>query len=643
MKKKYSLFIAYLFLFIFLEYINKVLMFNKFGGLEFFYPIIFAIPVCFILTIISRLGSLKVNKIITIILMFLISFIYCFNYLYFSLLATPFSISVLELASQAMDFTEIALHVINVDLVSILIIALPFIMFLIYQNHFNYERITLKKTSLNLLLAIIFYVGAILSLNLDKTKLYSAYNLYYNLDAITPSTDVLGVFTTERLGIKRNLFGFEEKILLPDETPEEPSEEPEKPVSYNKIEIDFPSLILNTKDKSLKSLYEFLNNETPSNQNEYTGIYKGKNLIFILAEGFNSIAVDEERTPTLYKMIHEGFNFTNFYSPVFLSTTGGEFQATTSLIPTQEILGLWRNSNPTISYALGNAFKKEGYYASSYHDWNYKYYSRQKTMPTLGYDNYLACKNGLEKEMNCNWLPSDVDLIDTTFSKYANNTPFITYYISVSGHAPYNFLGGNSIASKNKKYVADLPYSDAVKAYLASQLELEFALTDLVNKLDTQGILDDTVIVLVGDHYPYTLTVDEINEISSYKRDETIEVNHSNLIIWNNKNMEITSSKVASQLDVLPTILNLFGINYDSRLLIGNDIFSDKEGLAIFSDRSWKSDLGTYTASNKKFVPNPGVEVPDNYVENMNLRIATYFTMSKVMIEKDIYKTLLGE
>ena len=166
----------------------------------------------------------------------------------------------------------------------------------------------------------------------------------------------------------------------------------------------------------------------------------------------------------------------------------------------------------------------------------------------------------------------------------------------------------------------------------------------LINNLKASNKLDDTVIVITGDHYPYTLSVDEINEISSYERDELFEVNHSNLIIWNNNDKIIKEvDKVGSQIDVLPTILNLFGVSYDSRLLIGNDILSDTEGLAIFSDHSFISDNGKYINSTKTFIPNNSVNLTDNYLENMKLRVDNSFIASKMILETDIYRKVIGD
>lgn len=632
MKKKYSTVILYLFLFIYLEAINKILMFNKLLDKEFLIVILFSLSLSFLLSFFTHFFKERTNKRICTILVVIVNAFYLYSFLYFSLFSMPFSINDLELVNNALSFYEIGLHLIETDFVSIFVFLVPFFVFLLYKNNLDFTKKRTKNKIGKAFLFIITYGISLLSLHMDKTNLYSPYNLYYNINSLTTSTEVLGVFTSQRLSIKRALFGFQEKLVT------EIHEDDKEEVSYNKLDINFDKLIEEEEDETIKNIYCYLNSKKATNKNEYTGMYAGKNLIFILAEGFNSIAVDKIRTPVLYKLIHEGFEFTNYYSPEFLSTTGGEFQAMTGLIPTQELLSIWRNDTPEISYALGNAFYRNGYNTQSYHNWLYTYYSRHKTMPTLGFSNYTACKNGMEKRINCAWLPSDVDMINETFDDYAKNSPFVTYYITVSGHAPYNFMGGNSIAVKNKEVVEDLPYSDPVKAYLASQMELEYALRTLLEKLESSGILEDTVLVLTGDHYPYTLTEEEINEVSTYEREKMVEVNHSNLIIWNTNNEHKVIEKTASQIDVLPTILNLFGIEYDSRLFIGNDIFSNEEGLAIFASRSWRSDKGTYY-SNMGFVG----DASDAYISYINTRIANSFTISKLLLENNIYEKIEKE
>lgn len=367
-------------------------------------------------------------------------------------------------------------------------------------------------------------------------------------------------------------------------------------------------------------------------------MYKGKNLIFILAESFNTVAVSKELTPTLYRLTNSGFHFTNFYSPSVLSTTGGEFQATTGLIPTSETLNSWYVDDVYLPFSLGNSFSKIGYTPNAYHNWEHMFYNRHETMPALGFP-YLACGNGIETEIDCTWddynAPEDKELINKTFPKYADKNPFVTYYITVSGHSPYE------ITEKKRNYdlVKDLPYSDKIKGYLAGQIDLEKALVALLDNLEQQGILEDTVICLVGDHYPYVIEPDMINEISAYPRDSLFEINHSELIIWNNDTEKVEIDKIGSEADVLPTLLNLFGIEYDSRLLMGHDILSDREGLAIFADMSWISESGSYVSKTKTFTAKK--DVPQSYVTQMNQWVNNSAMISKKIITSDLYKNIL--
>ena len=642
--KKNQLFF-YIFLVLYLEFSYKLSVYHHINGIDILYTILFSIPVIFILTLISSVFRNKANQVISLILTSFFCIYFIFSYIFYSLFSVPFSFETIGLASQALDFTNIIVDALGKNILIIFLFIIPIIAWFFLRKKIDFNQIELKEGFIGLGLIIIFYTISILSLQWDKNGLYSAYNIYFHIREDRKTILNFGLVTYTRLDIKRSIFGFNESIVEEAEAEEEKDTEnneeeelPEEVITYNQIDIDFDGLIANTNESGKKKLLEYLKNTAPTNQNDYTGYFKGKNLIFILAEGFNSIAVDAERTPTLYKLINNGFVFNNFYSPVFLSTTGGEFQATTGLIPTQTILKNWKSNTPNIYYALGNSFNRLGYTTNAYHNWTYSYYERNKTMKTLGFYSYTGCRNGLELEMNCRWLPSDIDLMNVTFPKYGTEEKFMTYYITVSGHAPYNFTGGNNIASKNKNLVADLPYSNNVKAYLASQIELDRALESLIQQLEEKNILDNTVIALVGDHYPYTLSIDEINEVSSYERDEIVEVNRSNFIIWNSEmKNKVEINKVGSQIDVLPTILNLFGIEYDSRLLVGKDILSNSEGIAIFSNRSWVTNKGTYFANQNKFVSADNTEVDNEYIRKINTKVANGFTISDSIIKYNIY------
>ena len=644
MKKQFNVIFYLSFLIIYLEILTKIFVTKSFSGILL--TLLFSIPIILILYLITNIFKRKGNMVLTYIISVVFVIYYCFQFFFHRLFSNIFSFNTLGLASNALDFTNIIFDVVIKNIWVVILYLLPIILLIIFQKRINFERASLKKILICFIATILIWIISLLCLNINKNDTYSAYNLYYNINSESKTVETFGLFTYTRIDIKRVLFGFEEKLTM-NEEPDVPNipeeEEPEEVVpTYNEIEIDFDTLIANETNSTIKSMLEYFKNSDATNKNEYTGMFEGKNLIFILAEGFNMIAVDPELTPTLYKLSHEGFVFNNFYSPVFLSTTGGEFQATTGLIPTQSILSDWKKSEPTISYALGNAFSNLGYTANGYHNWTYTYYSRQKTMKTLGFTSYMGCGNGMEDLINCSWLPSDVDMINQTLPLYQDNTPFVTYYVTVSGHAPYAYNStGNSIALKNIQYVKDSPYSNNVKAYLATQIELDRALEALIDGLEEQGILEDTVIALVGDHYPYTLTIDEVNELSDYERDEIVEVNRSNFILWNSEIETVEVDKVGSQIDVLPTLLNLFGVEYDSRLIVGKDILSDAPGLAIFSNRSWVSDYGTY--KNGKFTLKEGVTLENTteYVTSMNNLVSNRFTLSANIIKYNMYEYLL--
>lgn len=638
MKKQFKPVCYIAFLIMYLEIIFKVLVLKSIGIGDIFYTFIFSVPIILLLTLLCGAINEKASKIVTIVISCLITLYFLIQLIFFKLFSVPFSFSTLGIAGNALDFTDIIFDAIKSYFFYILLFILPVCLFIPLRKKITFERYSSKQLVIIAVCTVLTFAISLGFVGANKKGIYSAYNLYYKINAPEKNIKKFGLLTATKIDIKRTVSGFEEELIV--ETSTKASEEPVE-YGYNQMDINFEELKSDTSDKKLIDAYNYMESTEPSQKNKYTGYFKDKNLIFILAEGFNSIAVDEKITPTLYKLTNSGFVFENFYSPVFLSTTGGEFQATTGLIPTQPILRMWKDDKPYIKFALGNAFSKEGYAANAYHNWTYNYYSREKTMPTLGFNSYMGLGNGLEKVINYSWLPSDIELIDETTYRYINNDKFVTYYVTVSGHAPYVISMGNSIAYKNRELVENLEYSNTIKAYLATQIELDKALEELITKLKEAGKLENTVIALVGDHYPYTIPVDEINTISKYKRDDIVEVNRSNFILWNSEMTEpIKVEKVGSQIDVLPTLLNLFGIEYDSRLIIGQDILSDKDGIAIFSNRSWVTDLGTYFSGNGKFEPKEGKEAPEGYIDRKNVEVANKFTMSNLFIQYNIYSKM---
>lgn len=635
-KLKIHPFIYFFFTILYLEIISKIVITNHLFNLGLIYILVYSLPFCLFFTILSKSFFYKMNKIISIIITLVITIYFEVQYIFYNLFSIPFSFSTISLANQALDFSNIIKDAILDHLLVFSLYLIPLIILIILNRKIDFSKYHKESIISLFFMLITSYIFTFLTLIPSQEKK----DLYFKIDDQISIIDSFGMLTYTKIDLKRQIWGYDTDLIIEA-----------KPEEKEPTEIEYGDNILDlnlseTNNNNINKINNYVTNSSPTNKNKYTGLFKDKNLIFILAEGFNEIAVDETRTPTLYKMVNNGFVFNNFYSPVFLSTTGGEFQATTGLIPTQEILSTWKKKTPKISYALGNTFSQLGYRIHSYHNWTYTYYKRNITMKTLGFTNYLGCGNGLEDRMDCGWLPQDSKMIEVTTPDYLNKEGnFVTYYVTVSGHSPYN--SGDNIARIHLDSVKDLTYSDSVKYYLAAQVELDKMLEELIKDLEESGELDNTVIALVGDHYPYTLSIDEMNEAATYEKDDTIEVNHSNFILWNNQIEEpIVIDKVGSQIDVLPTILNLFGIDYDSRLIVGKDILSDYEGLAIFSNRSWTSDYGSYDSSTKTFTLKEGKELKDEtieeYVKRINNRVANSFSISKLIIDNNYYEYILG-
>lgn len=642
-EKKLPLFIYSFIAIFFIEFIFRVVTVDKFFTTSLIYIILNSIIIAYIINFLSKFFNEKANKIIFFVILFVVAFWVSAEIVYKNTFNVYFSISLLKLADQIMTFWKDTLGMIGKNILYIIMTFIPFIGAFFIKKKLDFEKSSLKVQGIRFLILIVLILGVKGILLIDKKETYSAYNLYYNINEPSLSIEKFGILTGSYLDIKKAIIGFEEKVEFINHGDVKEHEE-EKVYSLNIDErVDLEALIETEKNTTIKNMHEYFNSDEGTYQNEYTGYFKDKNLILFMAESYNMIAVNEELTPTLYKLTNSGFVFNNFYTPVNNSTIGGEFQELTGLFANGSILKTWRNGKNYFPYGIGTMFENIGYKTYAYHNHYYTFQDRNKYLNSLGFENFKGCYNGLEKKINCkSWPESDVEMIEATFDDYINDENFMVFYASVSGHGGYSW-SGNNMSKKHKEAVKDLPYSEPVKAYIAAQMEFDQALELLIEKLDEAGKLEDTVIAFVGDHYPYMLSLSEINEVSTYKRDNVIEINRSNFVLWNSEMDTIEIDKVGSQIDVIPTLYNVFGLTYDSRLFIGKDILSTEPGLAIMNNRSWVSDKGVYFANTKEFIPNEDVEVDEDYVNTMNSIVSSKITMSKNIIEHNYYKKVLGD
>ena len=414
--------------------------------------------------------------------------------------------------------------------------------------------------------------------------------------------------------------------------------------------LDFAALATNETNATLKSMHEYFGGRPATFTNEYTGMFKGYNFIQIIAEAFSPwiLALEPQLYPNLNRLYHEGFQFTNFYTPYYYqSTSDGEYVTLQSQIP---VTGHWYTGHNSmimsaknyLPQTMAHQLANEGYsIITAYHNWNYSFYRRNESHPNLGYK-WVAMGSGLS--IPYSWPTSDVDLMKASIPEYINSgEPFHIYYLTMSGHQNYNW-GGNNMCARHRSEVADLPYAEVVKAYLACNIELDLAVGYLLDELEKAGIADRTLISLTPDHYPYGLDNDGAGGMSllaGRKLDTVFEYYESGWLLWSGSMTEpIVVDTLACCMDTLPTLNNLLGVKWDSRLLMGQDVFSDAERLVIFGSHSWMTELGRYNASARKFTPNEGAVIPDGYAEKITAAVERAFVMSRQILTNNYFKVI---
>ena len=648
-KKKINLILVFFLSIIYLEILFKIFTFGMANlfNLEIIFSFLFAGIFSIIFAFIARLFHNNVNRRITLGIIAFICSWFAVQFIFKNIFNTFFSVNLFELADQALQFSGTAIMEIVKNIPVLILFFIPYIVSLLMRFNINYHHVVNKKIyfiDIALLILGIIVFNGFLQLNKDDDT--SAYILWHNVNNNAINVEKMGVGVSTYLDIKRSLFGFNEPLAIINDNNDDDTDTAENTskYDYNNLDIDFNELAQNESNKTIKSMDEYFANDNGTLKNSYTGLFKGKNLIVIMGESLNTIAISEKYTPTLYKISHEAFQFNNFYTPVNLSTIGGEFQDLTGLFANLSTLNSkWRSGSNYFPYGLGTVYNNLDYNTYAYHANYGTFQDRNVYLNNLGFNNFLYRGNGLEKLMNCNlWPQSDLDMVNVTYDDWINSDkPFLTYYVSVSGHMPWSWKT-NNMSNKNKDALNDSGYSEEAAAYIAANMELDKAVEELINKLSDAGKLDDTVIAIVPDHYPYSMNLSTINELSDFKRDDVIGVNQSSLIIWNNQVKKTEINKVSSQLDFIPTIYNLFGIDYDSRLFMGKDILSTDDGIAYFTDRSWVTNKGKYYASTGQFVVNDGEQISDDYVASMNKIVQNRINISKLIMDNDYYRKILG-
>lgn len=544
------------------------------------------------------------------------------------------------------NFNSQLLYGIRQNLLKILLLLLPLVVvilcLILRRAQVLKLRLRWKQTmaSFAVLLALLLTVTGLMYVGRDKA--FSVYHTFTNVDTSTDSSyKKIGMLATTAQELRYMLFGGSGSIMITpsslniSDVPRTYSSN-----SYNVIEsIDFTALADSTDSDILKATDEYLSNATPTRKNNYTGLLKDYNLITICAESFCPWFISEELTPTLYKLSHTGILFENYYGTFQSVTTNGEYTMCMGLYPDMSRTKTDSSFNVAgtnyLPFCLGNALKGMGYQTWAYHDYIGDFYNRNITHANMGYT-FKAADSGLA--MKIDWPSSDLEMMEASVDDYINSgEPFHAYYMTFSGHYQYNW--DNAMSAKNRDAVKDLPYSEPVKAYIACNLELEYALEYLMQRLEEAGVADKTCIVLTNDHYPYGLTEDEYNELAGQTLDTTFEKYRNSFICYvPGLSENIVVDEYCSTADILPTLLNLFGVDYDSRLLAGTDVLSSGLHVAVLSDKSFLTKTFRYDAGTETVIPaDENTTVSGKLAEAYRLYVDSRFQLSGNILNSDYY------
>ena len=371
----------------------------------------------------------------------------------------------------------------------------------------------------------------------------------------------------------------------------------------SKREIDdtiLDEIIKNEKNTTLNNINNYIKNKDITDYNSHTGMFEGKNVIVIMMESTNDIIINKDLYPNFYKLYSEGISFKNNYSPRNSCATGNnEFSGMTGLYTIQNNCTANIFSNNTYFTSIFNIFKNAGYRATSMHDYTEQYYVRNIIHKNLGSEAYYNANDLNIKYYNeyKNWA-SDEDFMNAAMDITLNDTsdkPFMLWLTTVSGHQPYKVS-----SVEGDKYLSiteGTDYSMEVRRYLSKLKTFDNGLGILLDKLKASGKLDDTVIVMYGDHYPYGLKNKDISSVLTYDLDD-YEVERVPMVIYNSTIKSEVVEKYSSYVNLTPTLANLFNLDYDPRYYMGTDVFSDDYlNMVAFADGSWKNADVYYNAS----------------------------------------------
>lgn len=690
--------------FIYMELLFHIAIYHGIDS-NIMHPLTFAIACGLTLSALTSFWHRIANAITAYTIWGIFTVYYIAQFVYYKIFRTFLSLVSIGGAHDAMNFKSVLFATLRANWYVILLFLLPLIcLVLLNRLKFTFDRGrigesngVLKGVIVQTASSAVMWIAAICLLAVHGTGAYTPYSLFHGRYVLELSMNKLGVvMTTGRdctvMITKSNsdkTFELAESALdiqgrsnsmsslssdkenrnskssgneysdsasgsnggeLSGGTSGSNSTESSEPQYVPQIDenINFTQLYNSTDDDELKSITAYFSGVQPTYTDEYTGMFKDYNVVFVTAESLSTYGISKEATPTLYKIYHEGFEFTNFYNPLWYhSTIDGEFANCLSQYPASSKWSFEESADTYQPYALGNILNSQGYKSYGYHDFDATYYDRTSTHPNMGYTTFKAIGAGLDIPDHV--MYSDLECIEAVYNDFIDDDHFNMYLMSFSGHLPYNY-DNQYICQKNREEAESLlsgkGYSDEAVAYVAAQMELDKALEYLMDKLEEAGKLDNTLFIVAPDHYPYGLSDGVYNELAGKDiEDDDFELHRNQFGIWSSSMKKpVVTDKLCASIDILPTVLNLLGADFDSRLLAGRNILSDSDELVIFADQSFITDKIKYdAATGETTYLVPESQVPDGYLNSMIAEVENRLYISDEVIDTDYFSFVYGK
>lgn len=577
----------------------------NFFGITKLVPNLFTLIWIFLMIGISLFLEKRKGKILYTFFFILSFLLFLTNNIYYSMTDTFFDFSLLMLATEGSVYIMDAILNCNIWVyISSLIIIVSFILSLKYfpkRQKTNLKNI-IKVFFLFLIVHFIipFFLGSP-NEELTWSTWRNPRNIYINFNDNNKSMTVAGLYE----------------------------------YSFRNFYITFIKAKKTNNEEELSFLEETYNIEEENYSNKYTGLFKDKNLVIVQLEGLDNWLLTEEDTPNLYNLMNNSINFTNHYSYYNGggSTFNSEFAVNTGFITplsyTQNAYTFNKNNFP---YTLAKLFKNEGYTIDAFHMNTSEYYSRGTNYKNWGYDNYYGLKDLGTYKDDAYTLDRELILNETFQEKMFSEGKFVNYIIAYSSHMPFttekgvckklieeDYLKENNLEELPEDYT--IPVLSEEQCARRQAKETDYMIELLIKSLEEKELLDNTVVVVFTDHYLYTLSDQEI--LDKYKETSNNLINKTPFFIWSKDIEKKKVKEVTSQLNILPTLINLFGLEYHPNYYIGEDALnSDYNGYVFFSDYSWYDGKvyvdGGIVTNNKSIDP---VELEDkNYYINHLIR-----------------------